>query len=140
MIMKRLGLIIAGWMALTVQAWALTATGMPALDELRADAAKNGPLSQRLGFSGDQRKDIVALIDKESEDLVPLRDEMVAAEKRFDAAKKNNKGAAREEMDAARNKMNAARDAAFKRLKKVTNDAQFEALKKWRAEGKANVR
>lgn len=129
-------------MLLAAQCWALTQTGMPALDELRADVVKNGPISKKLGFSEDQREKIKDYIDEKSEDLVKKRDAFVAAEKKVDRKekKKADKSDAREAKDEASRELNAARDEAFAGLKAFVDDNQFEALKKWRAAGKANAR
>ncbi len=139
--MKRFWLSAVG-ILLAVQCWALTQTGMPFLDELRADVAKNGPISQKLGFSEKQCEQIKEYIDDASEDLVKKRDALVAAEKKVDRKekKKVDKKDAREAKDEAFRELNVAREEAFAGLKKFVNDEQFEGLSKWRAAGKANAR
>lgn len=111
---------------LAAAAWGLTQTGMPALDDLRADVDDNGPLSRKLGLSEDQREKIEDVIDKESERLVKLRDELVAAEKK-------NEG-----VDKARSSLSDAREDAFRKLEPHLTAKQYEELQKWRAEGKVD--
>ena len=137
-----LGLIIA--LTGSIPAWGVTATGMPALDELQADVIKNGALSKRLGFTEKQRKDIQNLIDTESKPLVKLRDALLVAEAKFEKAKKTkNKPAivaARTEKETAAAVLQNARDQSFNKLSTLMTGAQFKDLKKWRAAGKANIR
>jgi hypothetical protein len=140
--MKKWLISVISVLALSVSAWALTATGMPALDELYKDVTGNGPLSRRLGFTEEQRKAVQTLIEQETPNLVKLRDELVAAEKKVERQAKKNvkKSDAKDDKAEAGNALNAARDDSFRKLQTVMSEKQYDALKKWRAEGKANTR
>ena len=136
--MKKIWISMLVVLSMSAGAWALTATGMPALDDLLADVKANGPLSQRLGFTEDQRENIEKHIEKASEDLVKLRDANVAAEKKVDRKdrKDTDKTAAVGDQREASAELNAARNDAFLKLQPLMSEKQFEELKKWRAEGK----
>ena len=112
-------------LAFTLGAWAFTQTGMPAFDDLYGDLAGNGPISRRLGFTEDQRKDLLTYIEKKAESLRPIRDELAAAERTPGGDKQ-----------AAGNALYAARQDAFHGLKELMTAKQYDELKAWREEGK----
>lgn len=123
--MHKFWISLIGVLTLSLSALALTQTGMPAFDDLYGDLAGNGALSRRLGFTEDQRKDIMKYIEKKAEDLRPIRDELVAAERQPGGDTK-----------AAGNALNAAREDAFRGLKDLMTAKQYDGLKAWREEGK----
>ena len=122
--MKKLWISLISVLTLSLSAWALTQTGMPALDDLYGDLVGNGPLSRRLGFSEGQRKDLMKYIEKKAEDLRVIRDEAVAADRKGGDKK------------AAENALHAARDEAFRGLKDLMTAGQYDDLKAWRENGK----
>jgi hypothetical protein len=139
--MKKWVISIVSVLVMSISAWAAAATGMPALDDLFIDVHNNGPLSKRLGFTDEQRKNIEDYIGREAPNLIKLRDELVAAEKKVERKdkKKVDKTNARNEKDAAATALNAARDDAFRRLQPLMTEKQYDGLKKHRAEGKARA-
>jgi hypothetical protein len=123
--MKKFWISLIGVLTLSLSAWALTQTGMPALDDLNNDLADHGPISRRLGFTEDQRKAIMQYIEKKAEDLRPIRDAFEASERKPGSDKKE-----------AGNALQAAREEAFRGLKELMTAKQYDQLKAWREEGK----
>jgi ribosomal protein S15P/S13E len=120
--MKKWWISLIGVLAFSLSAWALTQTGMPALDDLYGDLAGYGSLSRRLGFSEGQRKDLMKYIERKAEDLRPIRDEAAAG-----------KGG---DKRAAENALYAAREDAFRGLRERMTAGQYDELKAWREDGK----
>lgn len=127
--MKKMWISLISVLTLSLSAWALTQTGMPALDDLYGDLAVTGPLSHRLGFTDRERTAIMTYIVQKAGELQPLRDAFVAAERQPGADKQ-----------AAYTALDAAREVAFHGLKELMTANQYDALKAWREEGKDRAR